>query len=671
VRDAYAAIKHDGYVIALEGEAGIGKTRLAEALLAHAQARGATVIHMRCYAGETNLSYGPFVEGLRMVVGQISTCISNAPLAAISEAARLLPDLVRRHPKLPPAPPLDTPGAQLRFFEGVTDVLLAVASDTAPLVLCFDDLHWADAATLDLLTYLARRLGGRLVCLVLTWRQEDVGPTHRLRDLLAELERVHRATTITLQRLDQAAVAVLVEAAAPGEHARDVALRLYQETEGLPLFVIEYLSSLQQSPPTMNNWPLPSGVRNLLHARLRAVDEQLRPVLATAAVIGRSFDFDTLRTASGHNEDDVVTALETLLAHGVIAEVNQPGSSTVTYDFRHDKLRALVYDETSAARRRLIHRRVAEALIAQTQGAAAFAGQIAQHFRLAGQVQQAALYFKLAGDHTRAVYANVDAKTYYETALALGHTDHVVLHEALGDLHTLGGEYSVAICSYEAALSSCSGAACATLQHKLGTVYQRRGAWMQAEHHFEQALRMLDTATAAGEQARILVDRSLIAHQQGRSADAARFAEQALELAASATDARALAQAHNVLGVLRSSAGDYVAAQHHLEHSLGLAGHLADPTLRAAASNNLALVCSAAGDTVRALDLFEAALQLCTALGDRHREAALHNNMADLLHAAGRSDEAITHLKQAVVIYAEIGVEAGAVQPEIWKLVEW
>jgi tetratricopeptide (TPR) repeat protein len=96
-----------------------------------------------------------------------------------------------------------------------------------------------------------------------------------------------------------------------------------------------------------------------------------------------------------------------------------------------------------------------------------------------------------------------------------------------------------------------------------------------------------------------------------------------------------------------------------------------DPATRVAALNNLALAYGANGEIDQAVALEETALALCAALGDRHREAALHNNLADLLHAAGQAEKAMSHLKQAVSIYAEIGVEAGTVQPEIWKLVEW
>ena len=109
----------------------------------------------------------------------------------------------------------------------------------------------------------------------------------------------------------------------------------------------------------------------------------------------------------------------------------------------------------------------------------------------------------------------------------------------------------------------------------------------------------------------------------------------------------------------------------HLTQSLALAEKLGDPAMQAAALNNLAQAYRASGDTKHALSLTQSALALCVSQGDRHREAALHNNMADLLHSSGQTEAAMAHLKQAVSIYAEIGVEAGAVQPEIWKLSEW
>src|SRR5207253_543643 len=131
----------------------------------------------------------------------------------------------------------------------------------------------------------------------------------------------------------------------------------------------------------------------------------------------------------------------------------------LTYDFSHEKLRALVYEETSLARRRLLHRRVAEVLVNRMRGpreTGALAGQIANHYRLAGNQQAAAEYFKLAGEHARTLYAHTEALAHLRLALALGHPDTAALHEAIGDLHTFLGEYSSALKSYGAAAALCT-----------------------------------------------------------------------------------------------------------------------------------------------------------------------------------------------------------------------
>src|SRR5881397_3874910 len=238
-------------------------------------------------------------------------------------------------------------------------------------------------------------------------------------------------------------------------------------------------------------WSLPGGVRDLLHSRLMNVSETGCQLLNTAAVIGRSFDFDTLREASGRSDDETVTALEDLIAQGLVEEVQRhAGEHNLTYDFSHEKLRSFVYEETSLARRRLLHRRVAEVLVNHTRGhrEGALAGQIAYHYRRADNEQAAAEYYKLAGEQARTLYAHSEALAHLRMALTLGHPDSTALYEAIGDLHTYLGEYNAALKSYETAAALCEPAALATVEHKLGTVYQRRGEWEQSESHFESAL---------------------------------------------------------------------------------------------------------------------------------------------------------------------------------------
>jgi DNA-binding SARP family transcriptional activator/Tfp pilus assembly protein PilF len=668
---AYEAAGMGEHLVVLEGEAGIGKTRLAEEFVAYVASQGSVTVVARCYPGEMDLAYGPFVEGLAAAIGRegVAARLEEIPAYLLAEASRLLPELAEMFPGLPSPPPLATPGAQSRFFESIVQVLLAVCDGPSPGVLFIDDVHWADASSLDLLAYLVRRpRAGRRLCIVLTWRDKQVPPDHHLRGLLTEAQRARMATVLRLSRLDRAAVEELVGSVV-GD-ADGLGRRLYDETEGLPLFLGEYLAAITTGALAAENetWSLPGGVRDLLHGRLEAVGETGWQLLNTAAVIGRSFDFDTVREASGRSEEEAVVALEELTGQGLVEEIKGAGEQAVTYDFGHEKLRDLVYEETSLARRRLLHRRVAEALARRARRrreTGALSAQIARHYQLAGEDAQAADYFRIAGEHVRALYANAEALVHFRTALALGHPDAAGLREAVGDMQTLLGDYGEALASYEAAAALGDEDHLANIERKLGSVYQRLGEWELAESHFEAAL---EDTSSAGELARLHADLSLVAHRKGQGDLALERAHRALELAEAAGDERALAQAHNVLGVLAS--GDLDTARHHLEQSLALAEALGDPAARIAALNNLALAYANGGELDQALKSAEAALAACVALGDRHREAALHNNLADLLHAAGRQEESMTHLKQAVEIFAEVG-EEGELQPEIWKLVEW
>jgi predicted ATPase len=576
---------------------------------------------------------------------------------------------------------LDSPGGQSRVFDGVSQVLLAATAGSAPGVMLFDDLQWSDASSLQLIAYLARRMREQPRCLLLVWRTEDVPPGHPLRRILAEAEREGRGTAVILRRLDAAGVVALAAALRPAAPPPDFVERLFRETEGLPFFVVTYLRVLGEDPGLSSAaWPLPTGGRDFLRARLAALSGAAHQLLGAAAVIGRSFDFDTLRTTSGRSDEETLMALEELIARGVVVEADVgvgatpgPDRPHPGYDFCHEKLRSLVYDETSLARRRLLHRRVAGALVGQRRGGRAGSdlGTIAHHYQLAGLEDVAARYHRLAGERARSLYANREALAHFQAAIALGHPEPADLHEMIGDLLTLLGEFGAALRSYETAAAIAEPARVAGLERKLGTIYERRGEWELAESHFAIALDRLEAEGPAGERAQLFADWSLTAHRQGRSDRARGLASRALEFARDAGDRRALARAHNLLGILASRAGDLAGARRHLEDSLAISEEAADLAARTAALNNLALVCMQGGEVDRAIQLARTALALCRAQGDRHREAALHNNLADLHHARGDAAASLDHLRQAVAIYADIGVEAGAVRPEIWKLAEW
>ena len=666
----YASTGQDGRLLIIEGEAGIGKTRLAEEFLAHAHELGATVLRVRCYEGEMGLAYSPFAEVMETALGQSNhrAQLQGLPSHVLSEAARLVPGLSTLCPQGVAGLSIDPATAQRRLVESIVQILTVLCEGERPGIIFIDDLHWADSASLDLVTYLVRRLTGRPLCLLVTWRAEQVPSAHRLRHLVADTSRTGQATLLSLTRLDQQAVSELVTKMT-GD-TMTLSARLFEETEGLPFFLIEYLTAItdQAIAPDHERWVMPRGARALLQTRLATVSEASRSLLMAAAAVGRPAEFDLLYATSGLSEEQSITALDELLAQLLMIE-REEGSGTVVYTFGHEKLRTFVYQEMSVARRRRLHQRVAEVLSVGKSGnsAGALASQIAHHYRLAGQNERAAEHYRQAGEHARTLYAHSEALNHFQAALELGHGDNAALHEMIGELQTLLGRYPEAIASYSAAMKLYAPEEQARVAHKLGKVYGRRGEWLRAEEQFTAA----SAALPASHVAALYADWSLVARQLGERARARTLAAKALESAKLAGESWALAQAHNILGVLARGDGNLTEARHHFEQSLALVEERKDPAAQIAVLNNLALLYGASGEVERALDLARAALNRCVLLGDKHHEAALHNNIADLLHASGQLEDAMYHLKQSAQIYAMIGREAEGWLPEIWKLAEW
>ena len=627
----HGACDPDGRLVVIEGEAGVGKTRLGEELAAVVRGGGHVAAVARSYEGESGIAFGLVAAAIRAAL----EAAGEEPLAQVpahwrAEAARLVPEVGGGEA---PAGP-DGAAAQQRLYEGITHVLAALVGARPAGLLFLDDLQLADPASLAMVGYLVRRLAGRPMLVVAAWRSEEIGADH------AVLRR-SAGRVIRLGRLSRADVAELAASAGMADRAPE----LFDETEGLPLFVVEYLAALRD--PAQEGG-LPVGVRELLTARLDRIGEASSQLLSAAAVIGRTFDVDTVRAAAGRGEDETAAALDELTRRGLLVERD------AGYEFSHDKLLAVAYDRAGLARRRLLHRRVADTLSTRR----ADPGLVARHLLAAGLEADAAEAFRSAGDRARSVYAHREALDAYQSAIGLGHAQPALLHEAIGDLHTLRGEYSAALAAYEAAAALSDADTVAGIEHKLGRVHDRRGDPELAELHLREALRL------GGESARVQADRSLVAHRRGDSAAAAELAERALGLGEAAEDPEAVAQACNILGMLTAS-------REHLERSVELAESLPDRSVLVAALNNLALACARSGETGTAVALTSRALELCSEQGDRHREAALHNNLADLLHHSGREPESMDHLKQAVTIFADIGDGEATTQPEVWKLVEW
>lgn len=662
-----------GQLVALVGEAGIGKTHLAQEFVSQARATGCAVIACRGYRWEDNRPYATIVEGLRTALNHPGSehKLAQIPVHWLSEAARLLPELLSMSNEAQASPYLEGPGAQGRVFEALRKVILALVAGTSAGILWIDDLNWVDQATLDFISYLARGLPEERLLLILCWREMDDRQTRVLEAILNEAEREKRGLTLPLGRLTLEEVIRLTENLpdAPATFHQD----LFMFSEGLPLYVVEYLSLPKVLERFQTGeWPIPESVLELERARLSALSETSRQIASTAAVLGRSFDLDTLRISSGRTESEVVTGLEQLIGHRLLNESTI--DDRLVYDFSHGALREAAYRDISMARRRLLHKRVANSLLESMRREGRtddLSAVIAHHFRMAGEDERAAAFFVRAGNSARAVYANHEALEHYRTALALGHPDRQQLLEAIGDLLTLQGDYQDAISSYESAAARAEAMDMARLEHKLGNLHQRSGDWELAVTYYHSALESAfdedDRLRAA-----ILSDLAYCIHRGGDLSYAIELGDRALSLAIAGGHRGEKAKASNVLGILARGNENLDQARALLEDALEItSGDMELAPAHIAALNNLAFIHRDSGELEPAVERTNEALELCRKLGDRHREAALLNNLADLYHQLGLESESIDHLRQAVVIFSEVGTDQETYLPDIWMLADW
>ncbi|MBK9053564.1 MAG: AAA family ATPase [Chloroflexi bacterium] len=657
LQQALTQVEPDGYFLAISGEAGVGKTRLVETFLS---ATTCPVITVTCHEGEKHLAYAPFVQALQraLTLPEAEKVLATCQPTILAEVARLLPELGARFPHLP-AVPSDGPGAQVRFFTGVGQLLTQLMTVQQPGIFFLDDAHWADSASLELLAYLVRRLEQRPLLVLVAWREEEIQPDHPLVRLLAEMRRTGHGDQVQLPRFTPEEVEQLLQNSGLPLTLTE---RLYAESEGLPYFAAAYLTNLAEQGRTGIVWTLPASVLDLWQGRLLQVSETGRQLLQTAAAIGRGFGFDLVQTVSGRGEEEAIIGIDELVARGLLLEQNGP-----TYDFSHHKLRDWVYETMSLMRRRLLHRRLAERLEQQGKRLAQLslsAGQIARHYQLAGQNEDAATYYVQAGDYARTLFAHRESLAHYQAALTLGHPDAAKLQENCGDLHIRLGQYGEALRAYEQASAQAPLAHLPHLEHKVGQVYLRRGDWELALRRFELAEQGWGNAAAS----QLYLDWSYTVYRQGNVAAANQLAQRAQQRA---TDTIAQANSHNILGILARRQGNTQEAHTHFQISRELSQQHNLLDAHIAALNNLALLAAAAGDYTHSQQLLESALNLCLTWGDRHWQAALHNNLADLFHRIGQTDQAMAQLKQSVTIYAELGRDGEMWQPEVWKLTEW
>src|ERR1700733_8697639 len=354
-------------VVALvSGDAGVGKSRLVGEVSRLAAARGFTVLSGQCAELGDSVPYLPLADALRGAAQ--ATGVRDA-LSARPALSRLLPDAGDG-----PRADEDRSGlARQQMFGGVLGLLTELAA-AAPVLLVLEDLHWADASTRDLVTFLSRMLHRERVALIGTYRTDDLHRRHPLRPVVAELQRLPSGISVDLAPLAPSALAEHLTAAAPGRLDATELNDIMARAEGNAYYAEELLAALVTGDPAERR-SLPAGLAALLLSRVEQLSDASHRGLRAGAGGGRRADDELVRAASGLQADEYEGAVREAVTHQLLVPDGTEG-----YVFRHALLREAVYADLLPGERTRLHATMSSLLSDEQRLAVpGTAAELAQH----------------------------------------------------------------------------------------------------------------------------------------------------------------------------------------------------------------------------------------------------------------------------------------------------
>jgi tetratricopeptide (TPR) repeat protein/tRNA A-37 threonylcarbamoyl transferase component Bud32 len=575
-----------GGLVLVGGEPGVGKTRLVEAVLLEARRRGHFCAVGHCYEMDGGPPYLPFVEQLEYTSRVVPPGRFRAVLGdGAAEIARIMPGLRQLFPDVPA--PLDLPPDQQRhFLFGRYREYMERSTANVPVVLLFDDLHWADESTLLLLEHLAPHHGRNRVLAIGTYRDTDLDVGRPFAKSLERLMRQRLAERVVLRRMPEDDVAALLASLGAPEPPVDLVRAIYRETEGNPFFVEEVFRHLRDEGGLLGadgGWlpdiridelEVPEGVRLVVGRRLERVGDACRAVLTAAAVVGPRFDLKLLEGLGEADGDAILDALEQAEAAGLV--LAEPVGRETRYAFAHELVRQTLLGTLSLPRRQRRHRQTADAIERAYAGKLdARAAELAYHLYQAGAAvdeERTTHWLLAAGRQALAAGAFAEALALAEKALSVleggsgrRHAELTLLRaEALRGL----GRWSDAIADLELARASFERLGAVDESLAVTLTLSTLLTWSLQDHTrltelLRHTLDAFPDAPAAA-RARLLAAAGMSMALTHGYRDGLTLAEEGVRLAMAAGDAIARADVLGMRGIVRLCFGEYAAATEDL-----------------------------------------------------------------------------------------------------------
>jgi predicted ATPase len=647
----------NGRLVVVEGEAGIGKTRLIHELARIAMEQGFEATYGRCLSLQQADPYAPFVDALgdRLGMSRTKQGEDELPLGlmgvrdevneAYGSAGGLPLGLI---------PMADGPDSNLdkidiqserdKLFNHVLDVIIDSSGQT-PLMIFIDDLQWADNATLQLLFYIARNITNRNVLLVAALRLEDIDDKANNTPFAQLQQQVGRSIShqrITLQKMTQDDVGkIIMNIVGVKEVPERFLHKLYEESRGNPFFVEEVVKSLMDEGIILRHghiWDtgvdlsqirIPNTIRDVITHRIARLDEDVKRVLRFASVIGDRWTFNVLKEVTGIGEEELLDSLDTLMEADIISEVT--GSKEEEFVFGHKVTRSVVYNGMSKSRVRMMHKSTGEVIERlYSDDLDSWVYELARHFTLGKDFFEAYKYSIMAGEKAFRGMAFEEAANYFISAFRT--VDMLPPSEKI---------------EREAEKLK--------LSTSIGNLYLHLAMWTEATKYYETALTLSRKTENEKEECKILI---AIGHSQrllGNYPRAEDNYDAAAKIADKLSDAVSMAEIQRGLGYVHWRKGENDDAVDHYNQSISFAMKAGDLSSMAKTFIEMGNVYNHWGDQEKAIEYYNKSLDELEQLSDYSELARAHNNLGDSYLRTSEWDKAIEHFDMSKEFADKVG----------------
>ncbi|MBI1729203.1 tetratricopeptide repeat protein [Candidatus Acetothermia bacterium] len=687
--------ERSGRLVLIGGEAGIGKTRLAQEVIQIArQEFGFSVLQGRCSESASLTPYQALMMAIRNQLAQLSRLqLEELPAFSLSVLRPWLHGVEGLIQTPEVIPTLGPELERLRFFEAVTQLLLRLSETQSPILLFLDDLQWADSSILDWMDYASARLSQSRVLLMATYRGEEVHESHPVRRLVRYADhptRQKNTKSLLLNRLTRIEMDDLLQKTAPQTPHLDLLARfLHRESGGNPLFVVFLLQSMfeekriEMAPDggwahhisqidNQREGRLPKEIQQVIRTRIARLDPPLLTLSQAISVIGSNADPKLLSTFCqqldlGENEQDLRQKLESLEKMQVI--FSDPGG----YNFAHDKIREVVYQEIPQDRRAYLHGIWAASLEDSLEDGDQRPYELfAYHYGLAGLHEQALR--DILPSLKRAVrgFRNSEGLSLAERALehlarltsedkANSHLDEmkfevlcerIKLHEILANREAQAKDIEDVL-AVSASLQDPAKSAHAHLLRAKYCIDMTKYPEAQLESY--KALEIAKTISDEPLEARSLHSIALIYWYTTDYDSALSYLNDEYKLQIRLGDDKSRAETLHYLAGISWRRGDFERAEKQLSEALALRERLNDLPGKALTLLARGAMHWTQENYSEAIKILSEVRELAAKIGDRRGEARSLGNLGLASHNIGQFEVAIEHMREAARIHQEIG----------------